>query len=95
MNEVERQDRFVGCLLGLAVGDALGSHFEGQSPDWIRNRYPTPESLIDNPPEAPWYYTDDTQKAELRFEVSETTPFELTRMLIVGLILYLEEPPEQ
>lgn len=27
------QDRFTGCLLGLAVGDALGAHFEGQSPE--------------------------------------------------------------
>jgi ADP-ribosylglycohydrolase len=24
-------DRFTGCLLGLAVGDALGGCFEGQS----------------------------------------------------------------
>jgi len=32
------KDRFAGCLLGLAVGDALGSHFEGQSADWIGSR---------------------------------------------------------
>lgn len=57
------KDRFAGCLLGLAVGDALGSHFEGQSADWIGRRYPTPEALIANPPEAPWHYTDDTQMA--------------------------------
>jgi len=34
------EDRFTGCLLGLAVGDALGSRFEGQSPDWILSRPP-------------------------------------------------------
>lgn len=26
------RDRFRGCLLGLAVGDALGAKFEAQSP---------------------------------------------------------------
>lgn len=57
------RERFAGCLLGLAVGDALGSHFEGQSPDWIRSRYPTPEALIADPPSTPWHYTDDTQMA--------------------------------
>lgn len=55
------KEHFAGCLLGLAVGDALGSHFEGQSSDWIQNRYPNPEALITNSPEAPWRYTDDTQ----------------------------------
>lgn len=60
---VSLEDRFVGCLLGLAVGDSLGSHFEGQSPGWIRNRYATPEALIEHPPESPWHYTDDTQMA--------------------------------
>lgn len=57
------EDRFAGCLLGLAVGDALGSHFEGQPSGWIQNRYANAEDLIKNPPEAPWNYTDDTQMA--------------------------------
>lgn len=57
------KDRFAGCLLGLAVGDALGSHFEKQSADWIRRRYHVPEALIAIPPAAPWQYTDDTQMA--------------------------------
>jgi len=26
------EERFAGSLLGLAVGDALGAHFEGQTP---------------------------------------------------------------
>ena len=28
-------ERFAGCLLGLAVGDALGGCFEAQSSEWI------------------------------------------------------------
>lgn len=54
------KDRFEGCLLGLAVGDALGGKFEAQSADAIRSRFPTAESLIAYPQEEIWY-TDDTQ----------------------------------
>lgn len=54
------QDRFEGCLLGLAVGDALGGKFEAQPAAAIRSRFPTIESLIAYPQEEIWY-TDDTQ----------------------------------
>lgn len=56
------KDRFEGCLLGLAVGDALGGKFEAQSADAIRTRFPTTDQLIDYPQEEIWY-TDDTQMA--------------------------------
>src|SRR6516165_7388331 len=56
------QDRFRGCLFGLAVGDALGGKFEAQAADAIRARFPTVESLITYPQEEIWY-TDDTQMA--------------------------------
>lgn len=39
------EERFVGCLLGLAIGDALGSQFEGQSPGFIARRYGTAADL--------------------------------------------------
>jgi poly(ADP-ribose) glycohydrolase ARH3 len=51
---------FRGCLLGLAVGDALGGRFEAQSADSLRQRFPTVERLIDYPNDELWY-TDDTQ----------------------------------
>jgi ADP-ribosylglycohydrolase len=35
------KDRFRGCLLGLAVGDALGGKFEAHSADAVRARFPT------------------------------------------------------
>jgi poly(ADP-ribose) glycohydrolase ARH3 len=54
------KDRFEGCLLGLAVGDALGGKFEAQSADAIRGRFATTEQLIAYPQEEIWY-TDDTQ----------------------------------
>jgi poly(ADP-ribose) glycohydrolase ARH3 len=56
------KDRFRGCLLGLAVGDALGGKFEAQAADAIRARFPTAEALIGYPQEEIWY-TDDTQMA--------------------------------
>lgn len=56
------KERFEGCLLGLAVGDALGGKFEGQSADAIRARFSTVEELIAYPQEEIWY-TDDTQMA--------------------------------
>ncbi len=56
------KDRFEGCLLGLAVGDALGGRFEAQSAEAIRTRFPTLEKLITYPQDEIWY-TDDTQMA--------------------------------
>lgn len=56
-------DRLKGCLLGLAVADAWGSFYEGQSPDWISRRFDSPQELLSNQPRSPWYYTDDTQMA--------------------------------
>jgi poly(ADP-ribose) glycohydrolase ARH3 len=56
------QDRFRGCLLGLAIGDALGGKFEAQDAAAIRARFPTVRDLIEYPREEIWY-TDDTQMA--------------------------------
>jgi len=56
------KDRFEGCLLGLAVDDALGGKFEAQTADAIRARFATIEHLIAYPQEEMWY-TDDTQMA--------------------------------
>jgi poly(ADP-ribose) glycohydrolase ARH3 len=55
-------DRFRGCLLGLAIGDALGGKFEAQSAEAIRARFASPEALMAYPQEEIWY-TDDTQMA--------------------------------
>ena len=54
--------RFRGCLLGLAVGDALGGRFEARSAESIRERFLSVEALIRYPQDEIWY-TDDTQMA--------------------------------
>ena len=55
------QDRFLGCLLGCAVGDALGAPFEGL---WSHS-IPNEDSLLAGFHEFEGYpagqYTDDTQ----------------------------------
>jgi ADP-ribosylglycohydrolase len=58
---VELKDRFLGCLLGCAVGDALGAPYEGLWPDSI----PDETTLLEGFAEFEGYpcgqYTDDTQ----------------------------------
>jgi poly(ADP-ribose) glycohydrolase ARH3 len=57
------EDRFVGCLLGLAVGDALGAHFEGREPEFLALCYRKVSDLFESPPPGELWYTDDTQMA--------------------------------
>jgi poly(ADP-ribose) glycohydrolase ARH3 len=56
------RDRFVGGLLGLAVGDALGGRYEGQTPDYIARRHPDVDALLAEKRDT-LLYTDDTQMA--------------------------------
>jgi poly(ADP-ribose) glycohydrolase ARH3 len=83
------KDRFEGCLLGLAVGDALGGLFEAQSPEAIRARFPTVERLIAYPTEELWY-TDDTQMAigvaEALVEHSEVVEEVLCRAFVANYV---------
>ncbi len=62
LSATEVLERFRGCLLGLAVGDALGAKFEAQSAEAIKGRFPTLEALFAYPQEEIWY-TGDTQMA--------------------------------
>ena len=84
MNNIK--ERFQGCLLGLAVGDALGGRFEGMDKDWIAKRYSSPQQLIQNPPTENLYYTDDTQMmigvAEALCEDREITEQTLCRKFV-------------
>jgi ADP-ribosylglycohydrolase len=57
------QDRRLGVLLGLAVGDALGAGTEFQTPDQITRRYGEVTGYVQgvNHGFAPGDFTDDTQ----------------------------------
>ena len=58
--------KFEGCLLGLAIGDALGMPFEGWRPTWIRSKlggvvqdfHPCPDRNLGR-----GQWTDDTKMA--------------------------------
>lgn len=61
-----RQDRIAGCLVGLAVGDALGAPLEFSTRREIRSRFPQGlREMISSPQRGPGEYTDDTQMALL------------------------------
>ncbi len=84
------EDRFHGCLLGLAVGDALGGYVEGWDAEAIRRRYDSPQDLIDHPPANELWYTDDTQMtlgvAETLIKCSEIENEELCRRFVANYV---------
>jgi poly(ADP-ribose) glycohydrolase ARH3 len=62
-------ERFAGCLLGLAVGDAVGAPYEGLTHADIFFMFGSPETLVKNPSGDTLCYTDDT---EMMISVAET-----------------------
>lgn len=62
-------EQFAGCLLGLAVGDAVGAPYEGLSADNIYWGYGTGPELLEVPPNEALRYTDDT---EMMVGIAET-----------------------
>ena len=82
---VELKDRFLGCLLGCAVGDALGAPYEGL---WSRS-IPDEDVLLAGYAEFEGYpngqYTDDTQLSvatvEAILESGDVAPAEIARHL--------------
>jgi ADP-ribosyl-[dinitrogen reductase] hydrolase len=72
MPQLSRVDRVRGCLLGLAVGDALGAPLEGLSSQQIRTHYGRVRNYVDGVQawkRKPYrwrlrgLYSDDTQQA--------------------------------
>ncbi|HVK17651.1 MAG TPA: ADP-ribosylglycohydrolase family protein [Fimbriiglobus sp.] len=61
MSSVSLRERFLGSLLGLAVGDGLGAPYEGLPATDIFHRFGPPDVVASNPSGASLYYTDDTQ----------------------------------
>ena len=62
-------EQFTGCLLGLAVGDAVGAPYEGLSADNLFWGYGPAADLVANAGQEPLLYTDDT---EMMVGVAET-----------------------
>jgi poly(ADP-ribose) glycohydrolase ARH3 len=53
--------QFQGCILGLAVGDALGAPFEGLDAITILQSFGPARKIVQAPPVEKLHYTDDTQ----------------------------------
>ena len=58
-----KSDRFAGCLLGLAIGDAVAAPFEGIDAYAIHRDFGGATKIIRDPPHPQICYTDDTQMA--------------------------------
>ena len=56
-------DRFAGCLLGLAVGDAVAAPFEGLDAYAIHRDFGGAAKIVRDPPLGQLCYTDDTEMA--------------------------------
>ena len=54
-------DRFLGCLLGHAVGDAVAAPYEGLDAQTIYYNFGSTRALVDEPLQVELCYTDDTQ----------------------------------
>ncbi|WP_254450382.1 ADP-ribosylglycohydrolase family protein [Cohnella herbarum] len=65
MNDIDFFDRVYGCLIGQAVGDALGAPTEGKSVSEIRDTYGWIEDFVSDDPAG----TDDTEYAMLTAQI--------------------------
>lgn len=94
-DEGYERSKFLGCLLGLAIGDVLGWPTELLSLNGIRTRF-GPQGVTDfeaHPPFPPGTYTDDTQMTlciaqaliETRGLVVERTMDAVARNFVVWL----------
>ena len=54
-------DKIQGCLLGHAIGDAVGAPFEGWSAQNIYDIFGSSINIVKKPSSKTIYYTDDTQ----------------------------------
>jgi ADP-ribosyl-[dinitrogen reductase] hydrolase len=59
-SDVNVEDRYCGCLLGLAIGDALGMPFEGLDPQTISAQHGQVKEFLPGYGLAAGQYTDDT-----------------------------------
>ena len=56
-------ERFLGSLLGHALGDSLGAPFEGLTSEWIFASFGRPADIVAKPPVETLYCSDDTHMA--------------------------------
>jgi poly(ADP-ribose) glycohydrolase ARH3 len=86
--EPSMADRFRGCILGQAVGDALGAPFETMPADAIYYGFGSARKILAAPPVDRLEYTDDTQMmigvAETLAQYGEIKQDELMREFVAN-----------
>src|SRR5262245_45021697 len=82
------KDRFLGCLLGQAAGDATGAPYEGLPADAIHRDFGSASKLVAAPPVDELFFTDDTHMtmgvAECLIEHGCIGPLKLIRIFAVN-----------
>jgi ADP-ribosylglycohydrolase len=82
----EAEDRFTGCLVGLAIGDTLGMPFEGMHAQDILDERSQVAEFLPGPGLAAGQYTDDTKMmlclAESIVENSRVNPEDIARRFV-------------
>ena len=63
MDVPTKLERFRGCLIGLAISDAIGAPFEGLPSGFIYDSFGLGKDIVSKPPVEELFYTDDTQMA--------------------------------
>jgi ADP-ribosylglycohydrolase len=95
-------DRGRGCLLGLAIGDALGAPLEGLTAQQVRTHYGVVSDYVDGARawkrkplrwRSPGLYTDDTQQALVMAEVL-LDHGRIDPRRVADLYLALAQPPD-
>ncbi len=92
--ETDRLRRFQGCLVGLAVGDALGMPVEGMPRHEVRERYGLLREMVDG-----WLpagsTTDDTAQAlALAESLVEVGRFDADDFVVRLLAWFRAGPPD-
>ncbi|MBN1764790.1 MAG: ADP-ribosylglycohydrolase family protein [Sedimentisphaerales bacterium] len=88
MSQPTLLDRFRGCLIGQAIGDAVGAPLEGSTAGLIREQFGSATDFVADPPVDCLFYTDDTQMmigiAETLVEHGEIDPDKLSLRFIAN-----------
>ena len=66
-----REDRFTGCLLGVAVGDALGQPIEAFPPERLRREFGEIREFTAGDPRLPMPLGPGSGRMTRRFAVKE------------------------
>ncbi|GBC99752.1 ADP-ribosyl-[dinitrogen reductase] glycohydrolase [bacterium HR17] len=90
--DLSRLQRFQGCLVGVAVGDALGMPVEGWTREQIRQRFGVLREMVDGPRSAGSVTDDTMQTLSLAESLAELGHFDADDVMRRLLRWYRTDP---